>query len=205
MQIKERCAVNPEQLFAKYQKYVPATINRMFSDPRYVCKRYSIEMDDLIQMGNMGLWRAIQNYDPSRNAKFLTTAINYIRWTIFKELNKNDQYVYWKSANKKANMNDEDVRVEIQSLDRAINGENDESYTFHDICGDDYDDIEGNLYREEILKCLNDYEKEIAYKLERDIMQAEIAEQMNVSRQRVSQVVIKMRDKIKKGYLNYIN
>lgn len=202
-QDKRSDTMNPKQRFEKYQKYVPSTIKRMFADVDYICKRYLIEYDDLLQMGRIGLWEACNNYDPNKGTKFLTYAINHIKWSVYNELYKNDQYVYWKAYNNRMMVGDENNRVQIQSLDSRVADEGE--LTYHEVLSDEnVQPFDSKLCRDEILNYFNHREREIARMLERDMIQSEIAEILNVSKQRVGQIVRKMREKLQTKHINNI-
>jgi len=45
------------------------------------------EREEYIQAGRIGLWKAIQKYDPNKGCKFSPYARNPIRWEIIKTIN----------------------------------------------------------------------------------------------------------------------
>ena len=47
-----------------------------------------IELDNYIQSGRIGLWKAIQKHDPKKG-KLTTIAWNHIRWEIIRYIKKN--------------------------------------------------------------------------------------------------------------------
>ncbi len=51
---------------------------------------FTVELDDLIQSGYIGLMEALKKYVPSDNAKFETYAITRIKGSILDDLRKND-------------------------------------------------------------------------------------------------------------------
>jgi len=59
--------------------YIRQTANGIFSQQRELCLEYSIEADDLIQEGCIGLLKAINLFDPELGNKFLTYAAPSIR------------------------------------------------------------------------------------------------------------------------------
>lgn len=66
--------------------YIPRTIAYQFSRK----KPHVLEMDDLIQAGNLGLVQAIDRYSPDKNVKFNTFATFRIRGSILDLINKVD-------------------------------------------------------------------------------------------------------------------
>ena len=51
--------------------------------------RYYYDMDDLIQVGRIGLLNALDHYDPSQNTKFSSDAFLYIKGEILKYVREN--------------------------------------------------------------------------------------------------------------------
>lgn len=50
------------------------------------------EREEYIQAGRIGLWKALQKYDPDRGCKFSPFARNPIRWEIIKTINNGKKY-----------------------------------------------------------------------------------------------------------------
>lgn len=64
----------------------------------YIAKRFhstspSIDFDDLIQEGNLGIMRAIETFDESKGTKFSTYAYQWIRQRIERYLSNNDKII----------------------------------------------------------------------------------------------------------------
>lgn len=74
-----------EEMFLEHQKLVFATIQRQFPNQKSFCEVHMIELDDLKQMGNIGLLNAIRNFKNDGSTKFQTHAINNIIWEINKQ------------------------------------------------------------------------------------------------------------------------
>jgi len=80
------CAASNEQLLAAYSRTLrPHIIDQVVraNQPlvHYVLKRFEYAdepYEDLVQVGNLGLLKAIQNFDPSRGARFSTYATSMI-------------------------------------------------------------------------------------------------------------------------------
>lgn len=70
----------------KVYGYIPRTIAYQFARK----KPHVLEMEDLIQAGNLGLVQAIDRYRPDKNAKFNTFATFRIRGSILDLINKVD-------------------------------------------------------------------------------------------------------------------
>lgn len=50
------------------------------------------EREEYIQAGRIGLWKAIQKYDPGKGCKFSPYARNPIRWEIIKTISNTKKY-----------------------------------------------------------------------------------------------------------------
>ncbi len=80
-----KCQLDYSGLIKEYMplvKKVSSTIHRKIN--------YTVELDDLIQSGYIGLIEALQKYVPTDQAKFETYAIMRIKGNIIDDLRKND-------------------------------------------------------------------------------------------------------------------
>lgn len=73
------------QLISEYLPYVKRIVNRIA-----VHLPSSIEVDDLVNVGVIGLIQAIERYDPSRDNKFITYAVFRIKGAVLSELRSRD-------------------------------------------------------------------------------------------------------------------
>lgn len=74
----------------------------------------SVEVDDLIQVGMMGLLNAVDRYEDTHGAQFVTYASQRIRGAMLDELRSND----WLPRSMRKNMRD--VEVAIQTLEQQL-------------------------------------------------------------------------------------
>ncbi len=72
--------LDPETVLRNYKRLVYKIANRY---------RPSGEIEDLAQVGRVGLLRAAERFDPDRGAEFTTYAIKLIEGDILKHLNRN--------------------------------------------------------------------------------------------------------------------
>lgn len=70
-----------EQLYEDYEKLVYSTAYKRYGNPNYR-DAHGLEMDDILQFGRMGLFRACKTHDSSGEATFATHAIRNIVWSI---------------------------------------------------------------------------------------------------------------------------
>jgi RNA polymerase sigma factor for flagellar operon FliA len=74
----------------------------------------SVELDDLIQVGMMGLFDAVNRYEDNHGAQFVTYASQRIRGAMLDELRSND----WLPRSMRKNMRD--VETAIQALEQKF-------------------------------------------------------------------------------------
>ena len=72
------------------------------------------EFDEYVQLGSIGLWKAIKKHEPKRS-KLSTMAWNYIRWEIIRYIDKREKY------NKLVRNPDAQYRCQIVSDERVKN------------------------------------------------------------------------------------
>lgn len=73
------------QIIAEYLPYVNRIVNRIATH-----LPPSVEVDDLINVGIIGLIQAIERYDPTRDNKFMTYAVFRIKGAVLSELRSRD-------------------------------------------------------------------------------------------------------------------
>lgn len=71
-----------EEVFLLNRRLVITTVRRKFPNNQYFCKAHMLDLDDLVQLGNIGLLNAIRTFEPIRKSSFRTYAINCISWSI---------------------------------------------------------------------------------------------------------------------------
>ena len=140
--------------------------------------KYNVEFDDAVSISYIGLIKAAEHFDASRNIKFSTYAVKCILTEFRKELRKQSK------------------RVDTVSLDTLISEDSDLS--FADLFPDEdnhYLDIEYNEILQNCLAKLTDREKEIVmeYLYNSGLKQVYLAEKFGISRQRVSIIINKFR------------
>jgi RNA polymerase sigma factor for flagellar operon FliA len=73
------------QIITEYLPYVNRIVNRIA-----VHLPPSVEVDDLVNVGIIGLIQAIERYDPTRDNKFITYAVFRIKGAVLSELRSRD-------------------------------------------------------------------------------------------------------------------
>jgi RNA polymerase sigma factor for flagellar operon FliA len=73
------------EIIAEYLPYVNRIVNRIATH-----LPPAVEVDDLVNVGIIGLIQAIERYDPSRDNKFMTYAVFRIKGAVLSELRSRD-------------------------------------------------------------------------------------------------------------------
>lgn len=141
--------------------------------------KYNVEFDDAVSISYIGLIKAAEHFDASRNTKFSTYAVKCILTEFRKELRKQSK------------------RVDTVSLDTLISEDSDLS--FADLFPDKnnyYLNIEHDEILQKCLSKLTGREKEIIVEYLRNpnLKQVDLAQKFGISRQRVSIIINKFRD-----------
>ena len=171
---------------------VPFTYNKYF---RHSCD--SKIKEDLIQVGYLGLIKAVDNFDESRNVKFSAFATNIIKQCMIKGVN-NLSYALG-TRNKRNGELGETNALPFSYFDT----QNKEGETVNIIETKYYEDEDVKLddmvvktyikYR----NSLNEFELAVLERLEKDMRQVDIAEELNTTQKRVSICKRKLQNELK--------
>ena len=171
---------------------VPFTYNKYFRrscDPKI--------MEDLIQVGHLGLIKAVDKFDESRNVKFSVFAINIIKQCMIKGIN-NLSYALG-TRNKRNGELGETNALPFSHFDT------------YDKAGETVNIIETNYYEDEDIKLedmviktyieykniLSKFDLAILERIEKGMRQVDIAKELNTSQKKVSICKRKLQNKLK--------
>ena len=171
---------------------VPFTYNKYF---RRSCNPKI--MEDLIQVGHLGLITAVDKFDESRNVKFSVFAINIIKQCMIKGVN-NLSYALG-TRNKRNGELGETNALPFSHFD------------IYDKTGETVNIIETNYYEDEDVKLddmviktyikfrnsLSGLDLAILERLEKDMKQTDIAKELNTSQKKVSICKRKLQNELK--------
>jgi RNA polymerase sigma factor (sigma-70 family) len=165
--------MTPEDYFYKYQHIAKETLYRMFPDVKGVARVNRIEVSDLKQIAAIGLWKACISYQPDKGTKFMTHAINHIKWHVTERLKRETSMIKYDS-----NKFDQIEQYGIMSIDAEHSEDSDGQNTYHDILASDYN-LESNVMSNSeyvhILSQLNDRQREIVKLIEKGLNTNDIA------------------------------
>ena len=171
---------------------VPFTYNKYF---RHSCD--SKIMEDLIQAGYLGLIKAVDEFDESRNVKFSAFATNVIKQRMIRGVN-NLSYALG-TRNKRNGELGETNALPFSHFD------------IYDKTGETVNIIETNYYEDEDIKLddmviktyieyknsLSEFDLAVLERLEKEMKQTDIAKELNTSQRTVSTRKRKMQNELK--------
>ena len=171
---------------------VPFTYNKFF---RHSCD--SKIKEDLIQTGYLGLIKAVDNFDESRNVKFSAFATNIIKQCMIKGVKKINYALG--TRNKRNGELGETNALPFSHFDT------------YDKTGETVNIIETNYYEDEDIKLddmviktyieyknsLSEFDLAVLEKIEKDMRQVDIAKELNTSQKKVSICKRKLQNELK--------
>lgn len=109
---KDKCSSLRDKLMVKYLGLVHYVVNKLFKT-----MPLSVDREDLVNIGVIGLSEALERYDPYFGIKFETYAIPRIRGAIIDELRKQD----WipRSLRSKSNK----IKKAVEELEQSCRGD----------------------------------------------------------------------------------
>jgi RNA polymerase sigma factor (sigma-70 family) len=129
-----------DELFESHYHIAKETIFKMFNNPKGICQQHRIEMSDLFQYAATGLWKACLTYEENKGTKFMTHAINHIRWHVKERLTRETSMIRY-SINHEY---DPSEIYGIMSIDEKHSKDSDGDNTYHDIIASDVN-VEENV------------------------------------------------------------
>ena len=171
---------------------VPFTYNKYF---RLSCD--PALMEDIIQVGYLGLIKAVDSFDETRNVKFSAFAITAIKQCMIRGVN-NLSYALG-TRNKRNGTIGEPNALPLSHFDTQ------------DKSGEDVNIIEFKYYKDEdvklddmVIKIYNEFKNSLSEldlaileRLEKDMKQVDIAEELHTNRKKVSIHKRRMQNKLK--------
>lgn len=181
-------------------------INKLFNDNinlvYHVSKKFyntsnmgSFDIDDIHQLGSIGLFKACKLYDKSKNIKFSTYAYKAIYNEIVCEITRNNGVL---KIPRDKYINKE--RLEILSLDYKIADSDGHTSEVHELIEDPYnrfEEIEFNIIFNKILKKSDSKTKFIVQAIIKGYTQQEIATMMGYEQSTISKYFVSFKKKLK--------
>lgn len=156
-------------------------------------------LPDLIQEGNLGLFKAIEKFNPDRKVRFATYATTWIKAYILRYLEYNKNPVKpGHTEEQRQNPN------KFVSTDAPIFSSED-SPTFGDNLKSDYSSPEEEAQKNELAEATNEAINELSDKRDRDIVRGhlmgnltleQLGKKYGVSRERIRQLEVEIKKKL---------
>jgi len=181
-EIIEKCKNGDEKagalVYKKYINFIRHTANKF--------KNIQIDRDDLISVGNIGLVKAINNYDPSKGVKFLTFAGRVIFNEILMAIKKNKKHTHNVSLDEVINMDSNGAELTLREVVSIS----------HDFLSDIAKD-EIQIYIDEVLKATKKetHRRIIRMRLE-GVKQSKIAQEFGLVQGAVSKIYLRFLQKL---------
>jgi RNA polymerase sigma factor (sigma-70 family) len=172
--------MTPEEMFEENMHLVKNTLHKTYHDPRGLARSNHIEVEDLMQMGYTGLWKACISWNPEKGTKIRTHCINHIKWHLIERLKRETSLIKYDS-----NSFNDIEKYGIMSMDAEHSEDADGHCTYHDIIANDSIDVEtsviGNIEEDHLLSTLNDRQKGIVKLIEKGLNTNDIARLWNMT------------------------
>ncbi|MFE6708753.1 sigma-70 family RNA polymerase sigma factor [Bacillus thuringiensis] len=114
--------MTPEELFEAKKRLVFSAIEQQFGsyqNAKQIAENNNMEIDDLIQVGQMQLWELCLRYDPKKEKSFNGYAMKHMKWRMSDEIhNKGTIFI----LNSRTSI-EERNQISIQSIDLHQEGE----------------------------------------------------------------------------------
>lgn len=174
----------------QYKHLVRATLKHQYPNYHDFAKSHGLDIDDLLQLGNIGLYKAVMDYNPQMGTSFKTYAINKISYALRSEPK---QYSL-------SNVNNRSYEFSNNtSFDKPIIDQSGESSTLHDVLEENVDfiqDAEFNVLIDNIAdKISPKLATAVKMKYENFTLK-QIGEKLNMSSQGVNQMLKKNQSRL---------
>jgi RNA polymerase sigma factor (sigma-70 family) len=184
-------------LMKEYEKYVVITLEKMIPDTKNFADSLHLGVDDLLQYGRLGLWKAIKTRDKMISNNFRSHVIRNIKWSLGRNISIQSmkESIYKDKYYKRNKL--EHRKVDVVSMSNKPFGEHEiEETTYYDIVG--YDNINkfendsidnqaiDNIECIKIFSLLKDHEKRMVLMKLKGYKETEIAKCFGISRQAIN-------------------
>lgn len=145
--------MSEEEIFLKNRKLVKATILRKFPNHMTFLKTHGLDIEDLMQIGEIGLLNAIRSFNKDEKTQFRSYAINHIVWNITTQTKKESL----------RNKNTQSFELaNIVSADSSADGTEGETIAIIDTIASNDDveaDCEDKVLKEQVINFLKNDEE----------------------------------------------
>lgn len=167
-------------------KLIEANLRFVFDTAKHY-KGCGVPIGDLISDGNLGLIKAIEKFDESKDVKFISYAVWWIKQGILENIEKN-------SKKKKVEVEDDEINASIASTVTQLDYDKEEVVKNETEYINNYEPLEPpELLVEDLLSKLNERERSIIEKYfgvngQKAMTLDELGEEFNLSKERIRQI-----------------
>jgi len=179
----QRSDYEANELYMKYEHYVPVTLKRAFPEYKSFAKTHGLDKEDLLQLGKIGLFKAAKEYDSNRKASFSTYAIKMIKYNIIVESKKY-------SLNNKHNRTNE--LIEKTSMEFPLATTDGDVVDLHDVVeskNDTFDEVELEMMLSKVSDALSEDVAEAVKMRYQGYTFVEIGDSLGLTKQRVQRLL----------------
>lgn len=189
-----RSKVEAEELYLQYEHLVNATLIKQFPNRYDFAKLHGLEIDDLLQIGKMGLYKAAEEYSPSKGMAFQSYAISMIKFTITSKA----KLYSLRNQNKSSY-----TLLDSISLETPVKNGEEELHLSDVIEGDksSFEEADMNISLELLSRVLPERTMKIIRMRLDEKTYKEIGSELNVSSQRIKQILNESKHMIYKKVL----
>lgn len=168
--------------FEDHEKLVLHTIIKTLggiNNAKQICNKRNMDLEDLIQVGRIALLKAIKSFNPSKQTKFSTYAVPYIKSYILKELNKSFLIKFPYNMDYKEKIENSKI-IHIHAKPKDCD---DEETTIENIIPSEYNlenSIVESFYVKHFFEKLTDKEKQVVKLRMKNFSFKEIGEKLNI-------------------------
>lgn len=179
-----------EELYEQNKHLIITTLKRQYPNYHDFAKSHGLDIDDLLQVGGIGLFKAIKDYNSALGTSFQTYAINKISYALMTEPKL---YSLRNENNRTFKLNGE------SSIDKLIVDQAGDTSTLHDVLEEKVDfiqDAELNAIIDNIAKKISP-KLALAVKMKyENFTYKQIGEKLNMSSQGVNQMLKKNQSRL---------
>lgn len=169
----------------------------------YVAKQISFDLDDLIQVGMLGLYHAVERFDASKGFTFSTFAMKYIRGYILNEIDRNHAIKFSISISKEEKMQVNKTMLSIHTKFKSRHEDDEEEILERMIKNDEAfeDEIIHRIDFNSYIECLSEKAQKIVSLRVEGYSFSQIEEFTGITEKNAGKIFNRAKKKIQQEYV----